>query len=274
MFNSPFIQVRMEGATPEVVEYFEPSCTGRTLPSFQKSATVDLSGKLTTVEEPRSVTSAGNTELVANARIVFMDKVAVPISFWGESARTAKQLEGKVITIFSGYVSAANQEKKAVTFRSRGSGKIVLAQKQVQQACQSLGEGDVLRDAIGSFERSSKPVSTESLQAFRSSIDSLRDCSEKELARLSENENPDATVEVVWEVKGVVIQVDSNKLFNNDQELWVRLTITDHTGTVQMQATEGALASLVKAKTIKEVEERAKARELVTQPLIDLTVCL
>jgi hypothetical protein len=212
-----------------VADHFLPSCTGSRLESLEKGAIVDVVGKLLEIEEPRTVIGGGKSEEVSNGRILGPDKLAIPIGFWGHHAKKAKDLESKVICVYGCYVSvSAKDQKKTVNLRGKGSGRIEIAPPSMQKQCIDLVVEDIAREAIPSFERTGKPIDV-GAPGFRTSLEHLTVCSQRERERLQNEGSVSDAWEVTWEIKGVVLQVDQNKLFNSDQELWIRVLVTDHT---------------------------------------------
>ena len=257
------LQPRMDAIPKQIAPYFVPSCTGEAIQTIEKGSIVDVVGKLMNAQDVRSVSSPGKTEDVCNARIMFTDKLAIPIGFWGHHAKKAKSLEGKVVACFGCYVSvSAVEDKKSVNLRAKGSGRIEFAQPAVRDLCAGFEDKDVERDAIPSFEPKSKPVTTDA-PGFRTSLEYLAVCSEKEFARLQHAGGPTNEEEVTWEIKGVTIQVDHNKCFNNEQELWMRFVVKDHTTTREIQATDEVIKSLTNIATMEEIQKQAKDRSLV-----------
>ena len=88
------LQPRMDAIPKRIAAYFVPSCTGSAIQSMEKGSIVDVVGKLMNAQDVKSVSSPGKTDDVCNARIVFTDKLAIPIGFWGRHAKKAKSLEG------------------------------------------------------------------------------------------------------------------------------------------------------------------------------------
>ena len=241
-----------------VADHFLPSCSGSRLESLEKGAIVDVVGKLLEIDEPRTVNSAGVSDEVANGRILGPDKVAIPVGFWGPHAKTAKEMEGKVICVYGCYVSVSVRDnKKSVNLRGKGSGRIVSAPPSIKEQCSDFVAGDIAREAIPSFERTSKPLDLNT-PGFRTSLEYLSACSKQDSARLLNDGIAPDVCEVTWEIKGVILQVDQNKFFNNDQELWVRLLVTDHTSQKDLQATTEVLLSLTGASDLAELETQAK----------------
>ncbi len=241
-----------------VAEDFMPSCTGTRLESLEKGAIVDVAGKLLEIEAPRTVIGGGRSEEVANGRILGPDMVVIPVGFWGQHARHAKDMEGKVVCVYSCYVSVApGDQRKSVNLRGKGSGRIEPAPESMRKLCVDLAVGDIAREAIPGFERTGKPIDV-GAPGFRTSLVHLTVCSQRERERL-QNEGivPDA-LEVTWEIKAVVLQIDQNKLFNSDGELWVRVLVTDHTSQQDIQATTEVLLSLTGATTLAELEAQAR----------------
>ena len=147
-------------ALEAVAEHFLPSCTGSRLESLEKGAVVDVVGKLLEIEQPRTVICSGKSEEVSNGRILGPDKLAIPIGFWGQHAKKAKTLEGHVISVYGCQVSvsAKDQTKKSVNLRGKGSGRTEVAPPSMQKLCTDLVADDITREAIPSFERTSKEI--------------------------------------------------------------------------------------------------------------------
>ena len=245
-------------ALEAVAEHFLPSCAGSRLESLEKGAIVDVVGKLLEIEAPRTVIGGGRSEEVANGRILGPDMVVIPVGFWGQHARKAKDLEGKVVCVYGCYVSVTSTDRgKSVNIRGKGSGRIEPAPESMRKLCVDLAVGDIAREAIPGFERTGKPIDV-GAPGFRTSLVHLTVCSQRERERL-QNEGivPDA-LEVTWEIKAVVLQIDQNKLFNSDGELWVRVLVTDHTSQQDIQATTEVLLSLTGATTLAELEAQAR----------------
>jgi len=257
------VGVRMDASSVEalqaVAEHFLPSCTGTRLESLEKGAFVDVVGKLLEIEQPRTVLCAGKSEEVANGRMLGTDMLAIPVGFWGQHARKAKGLEGKVISVYGCQVSvsAKDQSKKSVNLRGKGSGRIEVVPPSMQKLCTGLVADDITREAIPSFERTSKPIDVGS-PGFRTSLEHLLVCSQRDRVRIQNDGSVPDAFEVTWEIKGVIIQVDQNRLFNSDQELWIRLLVTDHTSQKVFQAINEVLLSLTGATTLEELEAQAK----------------
>ena len=245
-------------ALEAVAEHFLPSCTGTRLESLEKGAVVDVVGKLLEIEEARTVLCAGKSEQVANGRILGTDMVAIPIGFWGLHAGKAKTLEGKVISVLGCQVSVSAKDptKKSVNLRGKGSGRIEGVPPSLQKLCAGLVADDITREAIPSFERTSKPIDVGS-PGFRTSLEHLPVCSLRDRVRIQNDGSVPDAFEVTWEIKGVIIQVDQNKLFNSDHELWIRLLVTDHTSQKVFQAINEVLLSLTGATTLGELEAQA-----------------
>ena len=244
-------------ALEAVAEHFLPSCTGSRLESLEKGAVVDVVGKLLEIDQPRTVISGGKSEEVSNGRILGPDKLAIPIGFWGHHAKKAKALEGHVISVYGCNVSvSAKDGKKSVDIRGKGSGRIEVAPPSMQKLCTDLVAEDITREAIPSFERTSKPIDV-GAPGFRTSLEHLSVCSQRERVRLQNDGSVPDACEVTWEIKGVILQVDQNKLFNSDQELWIRVLVTDHTSQKDLQATNEVLLSLTGATTLGELEAQA-----------------
>ena len=259
-------------ALEAVAEHFLPSCSGSRLESLEKGAVVDVVGKLLDIEQPRSVLIAGKTEEVSNGRMLGPDMLAIPIGFWGHHAKRAKALEGKVISVFGCHVSvSARDQRKSVNLRGKGSGRIEGATPSMHKLCTELDATDITRDAIPAFERTSKPIDV-GAPGFRTSIEHLFVCSQQERVRIQNDGSAPDACEVTWEIKGVILQVDQNKLFNSDQELWIRVLATDHTSQKEFQATNEVLLSLTGATTLAELE--AQARDGSTASCRQLFFCL
>jgi hypothetical protein len=259
-FNIEFIRMDVSSveAQEAVAEHFLPSCSGSRLESLEKGAIVDVAGKLLEIDPPRTVVAAGRSDEVSNGRILGADKVAIPIGFWADHAKLAKSLEGKVICVFGCHVSvSAKDQKKSVNLRGKGSGRIEIAPPSMQKLCNDLVVDDIAREAIPSFERTSKPVDV-SAPGFRTSLEHLPACSQKERERLQNDGSAPDACEVTWEIKGVIVQIDQNKLFNSDQELWIRVLVTDHTTQKDLQATTEVLLSLTGATSLGDLEAQAK----------------
>jgi hypothetical protein len=245
-------------ALEAVAEHFLPSCTGSRLESLEKGAIVDVAGKLLEIEEPRTVIGGGRSEEVANGRILGVDMLAIPIGFWSHHAKKAKDLEGKVVCVYGCYVSVSlKDQKKSVNLRGKGSGRIELAPASMRKLCIDLAVVDIAREAIPSFERTGKPIDVGG-PGFRTSLEHLPVCSQRERERLQNEGSVSDAWEVTWEIKAVVLQIDKNKLFNSDQELWVRVLVTDHTSQKDLQATNEVLLSLTGATTLAELEAQAR----------------
>ena len=86
------LQPRMDAIPKQIAPYFVPSCTGEAIQTIEKGSIVDVVGKLMNAQDVRTVSSPGKAEDVCNARIMFTDKLAIPIGFWGHHAKKAKSL--------------------------------------------------------------------------------------------------------------------------------------------------------------------------------------
>ena len=230
---------------------------------MEKGSVVDVMGKLLSVSDVNLVTgTAGRQEEVCNASIMFTDKLAVPIGFWGWHAKRAQELCGKVVVCFNAFVSVGQEGKKSVNLRAKGSGRIELASAPIKALCTPLEESDKVDDAIPFFNRAVKPINIEG-PGFRSSVEFLVNLSEAEKKRLISEVGPEYTEEVTWEIKGVTIEIENNKVFNNEGEVWIRLLVKDHTNTREMSATEDVVQYLTGLNTPEEVAEHARRRSLV-----------
>ena len=141
-------------------------------------------------------------------------------------------------------MSVNTKDQKNINLRGKGSGRIELAPPSMQKLCIDLVAGDITREAIPGFERTSKPIDV-SAPGFRTCVEHVSLCSQGERVRLQDDGSVPDACEVTWEIRGVILQVDQNKLFNSDQELWIRVLVTDHTSQKDLQATNEVLLSLL-----------------------------
>ena len=247
-------------------KYFVPTCIGGQLQAFEMNTLVDLVGILVDAEEPRVVTSRGQSTKVCNATLIGPDKVGVTIGFWDEKADQVKDFVGQVVVAYACSV-VKNGDEKQVNMRGKGSARLVKAKAGMGDECKGLTRESAVGMAIPEWQKSQKPIKADS-PAFRTSASLLQVCSSKEKTRL---ERSDSKEDVTWEIQAVLVRFDNSRLLGQDGELWVRGRLMDHTSwEVEIQFRDEVVKEMSGASDLEEVKVRATQGKLV--PRVCLTV--
>ena len=221
---------------------------------------VDLVGRLVDVEEPRAVTSKGQSTMVCNATLIGPDKVGVIIGFWDEKAEQVKDLEGEVVMAYGCSVVKNGDGDKQVNMRGRGSSRVTKAKAGMAEECKAYTRASVVSLAIPEWQKSQKPIKDD-LAAFRTSASFLQVCSSRDRTRL---DSLGSKEDVAWEMQKVLVRFDNSRLLGQDGELWVRGRLMDHTSfDVEIQFRDEVVKEMSGAFDMEDVKVRATEGKLV-----------